>query len=316
MKTIFKPANILFYVLSAIVCFILGMIVAGVTGAGEGQGLAGGAIVFMYGIMIGILAIIVSVVAVHFLKETRVVLINKVLAVVSIILVVLVFYRYQTRKTTSGETYRTETELAGSLTSVSGGQPKNRMQKLQPMELGMAVPDFYEYSVSYFYGNPNLEKPVSDHAPTDSLVFKRSDTGVEITYAPPWFVPAHLKMDYEILMLRMLSVLPEFIEVVVNESNGLTAYMDRHRNRLRYWPEFLLSVIRVEPLNAQNNPVRSKPLSHAGLVSEEYSFLRPLRINSQWIQVELLDDSYTSRGKGWIKWRENGDMLIAYSMLS
>jgi len=195
-------------------------------------------------------------------------------------------------------------------------QTRGDGQNQPPMGLGMATPKFYENHVLYFYGNPSLEKPVSEHAPTDSLVFKRSEMGVEITYAPSWFAPAHLKMDYELLFIRVLSVNRDFIEVMVNEFNGQTVYMDRTKTELRYWPDFLLMINSVEPLSPENNPVRVKPLSYAGLVSTPYSFLKLLRVSDQWIQVELLDDNFKSHGKGWIKWQENGKLLISYSLLS
>jgi len=207
-------------------------------------------------------------------------------------------------------------EVFSQLAGAADFQTRGDGQNQPPMGLGMATPKFYENHVLYFYGNPSLEKLVSDHIPTDSLVFKRSELGVEITYAPPWFAPAHLKMDYELLFIRVLSVNRDFIEVMVNEFNGQTAYMDRIRNELRYWPEFLLNINSVEPLSPENNPVRVKPLSHASLVSTPYSFLKPLRISDQWIQVELLDDNFKSHGKGWIKWQENGKLLISYSLLS
>ncbi|MBX2990373.1 MAG: hypothetical protein KF749_04295 [Bacteroidetes bacterium] len=185
-----------------------------------------------------------------------------------------------------------------------------------PMGLGMAVPKFYDNRVVYFYGNPNLEKPVSDHMPTDSLVFERRETGFEITSAPPWFVPAHLKLDYDILFLRVVSIHSDFVEVIVNELNGHTAFMDRFKSDLRYWPEFLLTINSVEPLFPQDYPVRIKPLSHASLVSTRYAFLKPLRISSQWMEVELLDENFQPQGKGWIQWQENGKILITYSLLS
>ena len=53
-------------------------------------------------------------------------------------------------------------------------------------------------------------------------MFKQIETGYEISYAPPWFVPAHLKMDYEILYLRALTPANDFTEVMVNETNGQT----------------------------------------------------------------------------------------------
>lgn len=204
-----------------------------------------------------------------------------------------------------------------TLTGMANAGFQIRQNDYQPiMGLGMATPKFFENNVIYFYGNPNLEKPVNDHLPTDSLVFQRTELGIEITYAPPWFVPAHLKMDYEMLFLRVVSLHRDFIEVMVNETNGQTTFMDRFKVNLRLWPEFLLTINTVEPLSRQDNPPRIKPLSHASVVMGEYALLRPLRVRAQWIEVELLSDGFKSQGKGWIKWQENGILLISYSLLS
>lgn len=316
MKTFFKPANILFYFLSTLVFFFLGMALASIAGAGKGQGLAAGAIVFGYGALSGGLAFIISLFAVWFLHEKYVGLLNKILAVILFLFMAFFVYRYQARHAALDETNKTKFAGVFPLTVAAGFQMNNESQYRPPIGLGMATPKFYENSVLYFYGNPNLEKPLSDHSPTDSLVFKRTEIGMEITYAPPWFTPAHLKMDYNMLFIRVVSLHSEFIEVMINETNGQTTYMDRYMNQLRFWPEFLLTINSVEPLNRQDNPPRVKPLSHASLVISEYSFLRPLRITDQWLHVELLNDSFKSQGKGWIKWQENGNLLITYSLLS
>jgi len=150
----------------------------------------------------------------------------------------------------------------------------------------------------------------------DSLVFKRTETGIELTYAPPWFVPAHLKMDYEILFLRVVTLHREFIGVVVNESNEQIAFMDRYKNDLQFWPEFLLTINSIKPLNPKSNPIRARPFPHASLSLIQYSLLKPIRISDQWIEVELFDDNLNSKGKGWVKWQEKGKLLITYSLLS
>lgn len=316
MKAYFKLSSILFYFLSALLFFLLGTVLAGIAGAGKGQGLAGGAIVLGYGVMAGCFALIAAVIMVGFVKESRVKLFNKILAAIFVLLIILIIYRYQTRQAAMNQTTPSQFEKT-AYPAATAVVPANTQDKYTPpMGLGMGTPKFYEFDVVYFYGNPNLEKPVSDHAPTDSLVFHRSELGMELTYAPPWFVPAHLKLDYGILFLRVVSIHSEFIEVMVNETNGQTAYMDRSKFNLRYWPEFLLSINSAEPLYPQDDPVRVKPLSHAGIVSTPYAFLKPLKISSQWMQVALLDDRFQVQGKGWIRWRENDRLLIAYSLLS
>jgi len=317
MKDVFKLSNVLFYLLSAIVFFFLGMMFAGIAGAGKGQGLASGGIVFGYGVIAGFLAFIISIFAAQFLKRTQVILLNKILVVIFILSVGFLMIRSQNRHAFLDESAKQASgRVLYAAVAVPAMQANEDDQNLPPMGLGMTAPNFYENEVIYFYGNPNLEKAVSEHAPFDSLVFKRTELGFELTYAPPWFVPAHLKLDYDMLFMRVLSVNSEFIEVVVNETNGQTSFMDRLKNNLKYWPDFLLTINSVELLNPQDNPVRIKPLSYASLVLTEYSFLRPFRIADQWVQVELLDDNFNPLGKGWVKWRENGKLLIKYSLLS
>ena len=185
-----------------------------------------------------------------------------------------------------------------------------------PMGLGMVRPDFYNQQVLYFYGNPNLEKSVVEHMPSDSLVFERTELGTEISYAPPWFVPAHLKLDYEILYLRCLSIQGDFLEVVVNEQTERRAYVERYSTQLTFWPMFLLSMSSVEPLDREANPVRIKALSHASQNTTPYAFLKPLGISAEWMRVELMSDDFQPLGKGWIRWRANGQLSVRYSLLS
>lgn len=316
MKTFFKPSNILFYFLSALVFFFLGMIFAGVTNAGKDQGLAAGAIVFGYGIISGFVACISAILAVRILKEHYVVLMNKIFGVIIITLLAFFIYRFSTLKSAADELQGINFEKRINLTFAAVVQPKLSGKNDTPIGLGMSKPKFYENNVIYFYGDPNLEKSVSDHSPMDSLVFRRTEIGMELAYAPPWFVPAHLKMDYEILFLRIVTLHREFIGVLVNESEGRTAFMDRYKNDLQFWPEFLLSVNSIEPINLKSNPIRARPLLHASISPVKFSILKPIRISDQWIEVELLDDDLKSKGKGWVKWQENGKFLITYSLLS
>ncbi len=320
MKSFFRPSNILFYFLSAIVFFFVGLFFAALTGAGKGQGLAGGAIVFFYGIVAAGIALVVAIIAVRYLEASRVILFNKILGVLLLLFTVFSIYRFISMEKRPDKPEnalpRKTTVPAVPAIAISHTPALQRQSYQPPMGLGMLVPGFYDFNVIYFYGNLNLKKPVSEHAPTDSLVFKRSERGVEIAYAPPWFVPAHLKLDYDVLFIRIVSVHSDFIEIVVNKTNGQRAYVDRDKSKIKYWPEFLLTINSVEPLYPQNNPVRVKPLSHAGLVSTPYSFLKPLKISNQWMQVELLGDGFKSLGQGWIRWQENGKMLITYSLFS
>ncbi len=205
--------------------------------------------------------------------------------------------------------------LSGHLAGTEKRQGNPRKQQ-HSMGLGMVKPDFYENSVLYFYNNPSTSKPIPEQVASDSLVFKRSETGVTISYAPPWFAPSHSKMGYGVLFMRAVSISSEFAEIVVNEFTGQTAYISRHACQLQFWPDFLLSCNSVEPLSRGDNLVRVKPLAHASLVATSYAFLKPIRVSGQWMYVELLSDDFKPRGLGWIKWRGNGNLTITYSLFS
>ncbi len=322
MKNFLKPSSIVFYFLSVILVFLIMMVISAVTGAAKGQGLAGPAIILGNGLIGGFIAFVIAITVVNFLNEKVVVLLNKIFGAVFLLLVALFVYRFITRDQPNDEPENPERKLKQKTTEplpVMGGlnsAPVLKSEYKPPMGLGMVKPNFYNNRVLYLYGDPNLEKPVNDHTPTDSVVFKQTETGFEISYAPPWFFPTHNKMDYEILLLRAVSITPEFTEVMVNETNGQTSYIERHKNKVLYWPEFLFTINSVEIISPGENPIRVKPLSHAGLVTAQYSYLRVLKIKNQWMQVELIDEHYKLLTRGWSKWQENGKLLIIYYLLS
>ena len=44
--------------------------------------------------------------------------------------------------------------------------------------------------------------------------------------------------------------------------------------------------------------------------------MRPLKIENEWMYVELIDDDFNALGNGWIRWTKEGKMLISYNLLS
>lgn len=185
------------------------------------------------------------------------------------------------------------------------------------MGMGFFEPHFALNPVLYFYGIPNPEKALNEHAPTDSIVFEKTEYGsYTITYAPPWLQPAHLKLDYDILLFSVLSVSSDFARVTVNSTTGQTHYVSRQAGSLQLWPDFLLRVHSVELLQPEQQPVRIKALDHASVVSIPYEFLKPLEIQGDWMRVELWDRKFESVGKGWVRWQQDGKLLISYSLLS
>lgn len=111
MKKFFKPASLLFYFLMILVFFFAGVYYAGITGAAEGQGLAGGAIVLGYGVISAFIALFISFVIVYYVSLDRVIRMNQVLGIVFLIFTAITAYRIFT-----AERAQTSTESPSQIT--------------------------------------------------------------------------------------------------------------------------------------------------------------------------------------------------------
>ena len=147
MKTFFKPSNILFYLLSSFLFFFLGMVIAAITGAGEGLGLAGGAVVLGYGVILGCAACISSIFSVRFLKENYVVLLNKIFAVIITLFTAFFIYRYLTLQDGSEKSISPKTKTTLPITGSVNFQSNISGKYYPPMGLGMIKPKYYEQNV-------------------------------------------------------------------------------------------------------------------------------------------------------------------------
>lgn len=266
MKKLFQPASLLLYLCVIFVFFFAGVYFAVFTEAAEGQGLAGGAIVLGYGVIAACIALLFSFVLAYHAPVEVIVRINKILGIIFLFFIIITAYRLITREGTQTAS-EPSSKITPKTTSPTAVSPSVDMPPEENSELGLGffTPDFYSKDVFYFYGMPNLDKPVPERFPVDSLVFQQLDGHrYEISYAPPWLVPEHLKMDYEILHFKILSINRDFVQIDVNKTNDRFAYVDRHAGKITYWPDFLLNVHSVEFPQDQTQTVRVKPLNYAG----------------------------------------------------
>ncbi|MEM7186951.1 MAG: hypothetical protein AAF466_09855 [Bacteroidota bacterium] len=333
MKKLLKPASIAFYFLMLIVFFLVGVYVAGWLEAGKNQGLAGGAIVLGWGVLFGGIAFILSFFIARYASHKNVVRCNWILLVILIATYGVTHYGYLENKKQKEEdpvennlkpkptTPAAEAEEPTAMLSPTLRLriPRQPLQAKMESSMGMGyfTPSFYEERTLYFYGNLNLEKSLMEHLPVDSITFKRNKYNqFEIATAPPWLVPDILKMDYDLLYFRIKSVFQEFVEVIVNTTNDRTAFVSRSAGKIRYWADFLLGVNSVEFLPNSGEQVRARPFEAASTVGTTYEFMRPLRIQNDWMQVLLVDGEFQTKAKGWIRWKRDGQLLILYNLLS
>ncbi|RKE98318.1 hypothetical protein [Ichthyenterobacterium magnum] len=325
-----KLYSLLMYFLAIIAFFFLGLVYAGITEAGKGQMLAGGAIVFGYAVIGAFIGLCLSLIIAFIAKRSTIIKLNVVLTLIivaSFSYFTISYQKRQREKLENDSHIKKQPTKSKLITPVNEAQENKAMAMLktkkvkkqtQPiMGLGMFTPNFYKNKALYFYSNLTPSKSVHEHIPTDSITFKQLEYGgFDIATAPSWLVPDHLKLDYDRLHFKAKSISHDFIEIVVNTTNNQTTFVDRYAGKLQYWPEFLLGIHSVEFPEPSKHKIYVKPLDYAETIKTPYSFMLPIKIQNQWMYVELQGDDYKAVAKGWIRWCKDGKLLITYNLLS
>ncbi|MEM7382239.1 MAG: hypothetical protein AAF361_13725 [Bacteroidota bacterium] len=97
MKKLIRPACLLFYLLSLLSFFVVGLVAAGLMEAGKNQGLAGGAIVLGWGVLFGIAGLVISFFIAYRLNTGILKRINIILAVILLGVFAIAYFKYQSR---------------------------------------------------------------------------------------------------------------------------------------------------------------------------------------------------------------------------
>lgn len=267
----------------------------------KGSGLAGPGIVAGYALFGAVGGFAIAIVLILKATARKIVIINLVFGLVILIPIIFFLRQMATRDDQAPEP-----------------APKTTVpvvyQQHQDLGLGMAKPDFFNNSVIYFYA-PNLEKATDEHIPIDSLVFKETEMGRIISYAPPWFYPAHMKIDYGILFLKTISQMDDWVQVEVNQQSGLTYWLDATKASVIPWPEVLLNAFSVES-DLENNPLRVRPFDHGSPIEVRGNIFEPFEVKEEWIRVFVLDNNLNRTGEGWLRWKRGNQLLVKYYLLS
>lgn len=191
----------------------------------------------------------------------------------------------------------------------------------QPAGLGVArVPAAPELPL-YLYALASVEQRPGEVAPADSVTFRAGPYHAEVATAPPWFAPEHLKLDYDLLLLRVVTVAHEWLEVVVSDParasrwDPPTRWVERRAVAFEPWPVFLLGVPTVAPLDQAANLVRTRPDVSAPPLSEAWLPVRPLAVQGDWLLVSTHGLADRIPPTGWLRWRGGGLLLIRYDPL-
>lgn len=269
------------------------------------SGLAGPGIVVGSGLFGAAGGVLMAVLILTQASKKKIVLINTVVGLIILILIIFLIGKFKSNEA--------KKELPAPKPEV---KPINFSQKTERLGLGLAGLDIHNTTVFYFY-NPNLGKALDEHLPTDSITFVKTELGVEISTAPPWLYPEHMKLDYDLLYFKVISITQDWVQLEVNKQTGRMAWVNAFSINVRFWAEFLLTTHSIETIDFVLNPIRIKPVDHSSIIQNENQFLlQPLEIRDNWLRVRILDEKSEKQNEGWLKWRNERELLIRYSLLS
>ena len=190
-------------------------------------------------------------------------------------------------------------------------------QQLNKLGEGFFSPKTDEIETLYLYDIPN-SRAGSQERPIDSITFvKRHASHVDgIGYAPKDFAPFHEKLDYGVFMLRVKKLGRDYSEIIINEETGKTAYVSTWQGNFMTWAEFFLNCHSVEFIDTNQKVFDNPMIKSAGRLVSPTNF-RVRYVMGDWMEVEILADDYnTVKGKGWIRWRKDGNLLISYNLFA
>jgi hypothetical protein len=306
---------VLFVVLLSIAGFFAGAFMSPLF-MPEYPGLAGGAMVLYYAVLGMAIGLITGIVLWRFFEPAQIKWLNRVAGVACLAVLLWLTYRYITRERASGEFPSESPKVTKPAppppSTVPPVMPDPVLEDAVSAGLGMGKPLMEPGRVIYFYEMPEARTP------SDSLIFSDGPYHLIVDEASSPILPEHLKLDYQMCFFLVKSKTGKRLEVVINKQNGQTAWVGTEQMDLLPWPMFLTSIHSVEPTNWSTNPVRMSPDDGADVVPKltPDHILEAKSRSGDWLNVVISDKNYQTVGRGWIRWRKNGELLLNYNLLS
>jgi hypothetical protein len=295
--------------------FLGGAAISSALGAAEDQGLAGPAIVLGYGLMSAMVGLFIGMLTSLKTNGRQLVKINWFLFVALMAFIsILILFRWN-KNNSKGTGYNQNGYTQHTTTFASLAELRENYEG--GIDLGFFAPNLYESPTLFLYNDPNFDKTILEHYPTDTITFNKTEYGhYSISSAPPYLVPEHMKMDYDLLLFKLKSMGEEFAEIEVNKMNGLTRYVNKNDGKIMLWPDFLLTVNSVDFNLNSDQLVRIKPLDHASTAAVDFTVMKPILVRDEWLKVKLLDEDFQVISIGWIRWKKGNQLWIDYSLFS
>lgn len=131
----------------------------------------------------------------------------------------------------------------------------------------------------------------------------------------------YLEEPHYILMFNCLREINGFYEVIINIDTKETMWIKKQSTiQLKLWDKFLQSVVCLSALDTQTNRIRLKPDDNSKVAIENVKdeCWEVIKVKGEWLNIrcfvidfDMLDEKYKNFN-GWLRWRDNNELLIEY----
>ena len=140
--------------------------------------------------------------------------------------------------------------------------------------------------------------------------------------ANAWFMPEQISLEYDIFIIRVDTVIGKWYRVVTNTEKAtmLWTKVDPVKKFIK-WPTFLLKETTAIEKGFADLEIKAEPSEKARTIKkiEVKDCFEVLEIKGDWMKIRtntILDcnESQKPIKSGWIKWRQNNRLTIAFGL--
>ena len=129
-----------------------------------------------------------------------------------------------------------------------------------------------------------------------------------------WLQPESLWLDYHQFMFRVKTENIDCFEVYVSDYKTMWIKKTDLTN-FRTWQEYLQNMFSVERIDKNTQNIYSRPFTKSEIIKSDNKddCFKVKRMQNDWIEVETNHHCENKKKiTGWIKWRNNDELLINY----
>lgn len=140
------------------------------------------------------------------------------------------------------------------------------------------------------------------------------DSDGKFEYRNEDFKPFAFHPDYFVLALRCVGENHSYYEVIVNEDTGMKKFVEKDGRTLKFepWEKHILNTFAIG-FSREENAIRETPGGKVKIVDlpKEVTF-RPVEIKGEWLRVRWNGSKNSGKSAefGWVKWKENHNILV------